>query len=165
VSLLNLYFTEMLAVAERHDGMVNQLMGDGFMTIYGAVGEPDHAAAAVMAGLEMLTSLKNLNQCLQASGDTPLAMGIGIHTGRAVVGTIGSPQRMDFTAIGDTVNLASRIEGLTKTVGEPLLITESTRNALPQTFHTWELPPQPVKGKTELVKVYGVQASPTRGIG
>lgn len=157
VSLLNLYFTEMLAVAERHDGMVNQLMGDGFMTIYGAVGEPDHAAAAVRSGLEMLTSLKNLNQCLEASGDTPLAMGIGIHTGTAVIGTIGSPQRMDYTAIGDTVNLASRIEGLTKAVGEPLLITEATRKVLPSTFRTLELPPQPVKGKVDLVKVYGVE--------
>jgi adenylate cyclase len=163
VSLLNLYFTEMLAVAERHDGMVNQLMGDGFMTIYGAVGEPDHAAAAVMTGLEMLASLKNLNQSLQTSGEAPLAMGIGIHTGPAVIGTIGSPQRMDFTAIGDTVNLASRIESLTKAVGEPLLITEATRNALPSTFRTWELPPQPVKGKDEMVKVHGVEKSPAQG--
>ena len=122
--------------------------------------EDGNLSAAVTTGLEMLASLKNLDQHLQASGDTPLAMGIGIHTGPAVIGTIGSPQRMDFTAIGDTVNLASRIEGLTKTVGEALLITEATRNALPSTFRTWELPPQPVKGKAELVKVHSVEWSP-----
>jgi adenylate cyclase len=119
-------------------------------------GRADHADAAVDAGREMLARLDRINAAIAAEGQAPLAIGIGIHTGPAVVGSVGSPRRMEFTAIGDTVNVASRVEGLTKTVGEPLLLTAATRAALRSHPPVTELPPQPVKGQPEPVVVFGL---------
>jgi class 3 adenylate cyclase len=82
-------------------------------------GRADHADAALDAGREMLDRLAAINARISTRGNPPLAIGVGIHTGRAVVGSIGSPRRLEYTAIGDTVNVASRVEGLTKTVGQP----------------------------------------------
>ncbi len=159
VTLLNLFLTEMVEIVEqRHEGMVNKFLGDGFMALFG-VGEHqvNHAALAVAAGQEMLVRLEHLNRYLATQRKSPLAMGIGIHTGRAVVGSIGSPQRLEYTAIGDTVNVASRVESLTKGLGEPLLLTDATHAALPTTFVTEPLPPQWVKGQPQPLNVYRVQ--------
>jgi adenylate cyclase len=159
VTLLNLFFTEMVEIVEqRHEGMVNKFLGDGFMALFG-VGDQqvNHAALAVAAGQEMLVRVERLNRYLATQGKSPLEMGIGIHTGRAVVGSIGSPQRLEYTAIGDTVNIASRVESLTKGLGEPLLLTDATHAALPTTFVTEPLPPQWVKGQPQPLNVYRVQ--------
>jgi adenylate cyclase len=148
VALLNVFLTEMVDVVEgRHGGIVNKFLGDGFMAMFAAwTGRADHADAALAAGREMLGRLVDINGRLAAAGERPLAIGIGIHTGRAVVGSIGSPRRMEYTAIGDAVNVASRVESLTKVVGAPLLLTEATRKALrvPPTLEA--LPAQQVKG-------------------
>jgi adenylate cyclase len=155
VSVLNLFLKEMAGIVEGHGGIVAQFMGDGLMTIFGVVDNKlNHASSAVAAGREMLARLEHLNMRLQDSGQTPLAMGIGIHTGPAVVGTIGSPERMDYTAIGDTVNLASSVELLTKQVGHPLLLTSATRDALPSAIGIRPLVPQLVPGRSASVMLY-----------
>jgi adenylate cyclase len=162
VTLLNLFLTEMVEIVEqRHGGMVNKFLGDGFMALFG-VGEQSsaHAAQAVAAGQEMLRSLQTINCYLESQGLSPLSMGIGIHTGVAVVGSIGSSRRLEYTAIGDTVNVASRVESLTKQLGEPLLLTDATRQALPATIWTEPLPPQWVKGQPKPLSVYGIQSLP-----
>ncbi|HEY9667719.1 MAG TPA: adenylate/guanylate cyclase domain-containing protein [Coleofasciculaceae cyanobacterium] len=159
VTLLNLFLTEMVEIVEQqYEGMVNKFLGDGFMALFG-VGEQhiNHAALAVAAGQEMLDRLEHINRHLATQGLSPLAMGIGIHTGRAVVGSIGSPQRLEYTAIGNTVNIASRVESLTKVLKEPLLFTAATRSALPTQMMTEALPPQQVKGQPQPLSVYRIQ--------
>jgi len=148
VGVLNVFLTEMVDVVEqRHGGIVNKFLGDGLMAMFADwTGRPDHADAAVAAGREMLQRLGSINATLHARGEAPLAIGIGIHTGRAVVGSIGSPRRMEYTAIGDTVNVASRVESLTKVVGTPLLLTEATHRALRTPLPLESLPSQQVKG-------------------
>jgi adenylate cyclase len=148
VEVLNLFLTEMVDVIEqRHGGIVNKFLGDGLMALFSEwTGRPDHADAAVAAGREMLQRLQALNVRLGAAGEPPLAIGIGIHTGRAVVGSIGSPRRMEYTAIGDAVNVASRVESLTKVVGVPLLLTAATRQALSVSPSLELLPAQEVRG-------------------
>lgn len=145
-------------VEQRYGGMVNKFLGDGFMALFG-VGEHSmhHAAEAVAAAQDMLDSLQTINGHLESQGQAPLAMGIGIHTGVAVVGSIGSNRRLEYTAIGDTVNIAARVEALTKVVGEPLLLTVATQQSLPQTFLTEQLPPQWVKGQPKPIEIYRVK--------
>lgn len=159
VALLNVFLSEMVDIVEqRHGGMVNKFLGDGFMAIFG-VGDSveNHAAQAVAAAQEMLLSLETINRHLEMEGKQPLTMGIGIHTGAAVVGSIGSDRRMEYTAIGDTVNIASRVEALTKVIGEPLLLTAATQQTLPANTTTEHLPPQWVKGKAEPLDIYCVK--------
>ncbi len=148
VALLNVFLSEMVDVIEqRHGGIVNKFLGDGLMAMFAEwTGRADHADAAVAAGREMLQRLQDINARLRAAGEPPLAIGIGIHTGRAVVGSIGSPRRMEYTAIGDAVNVASRVESLTKVVGVPLLLTDATRQALRVRLPLELLPAQQVKG-------------------
>ncbi len=158
VALLNEFLRVMVhAVEEHHSGMVNKFLGDGFMALFGAGGESvAHADEAVHTAGEMLVHLRELNQQLAARGDEMMCIGIGLHTGPAIVGSIGSPERLEFTAIGSTVNLASRIESLTKVVGETVLITDATRAALSGAVELREHPPQKVKGVAEPVRVWGV---------
>ena len=110
----------------------------------------------------MLCRMEQINDKLVSEGAPPLAIGIGIHTGWAVVGSIGSPRRMEFTAIGDSVNVASRVESLTKVVGEPLLITGDTCRALREAIPLEPLPPQYVKGNHAPVEVLRLARSERR---
>jgi adenylate cyclase len=154
VTMLNDFFTVMVTVVERHGGIVNKFLGDGFMALFGVTGETDHPARAVATGCGLLREVARINSEWADRKCAPLAIGVGIHTGPAVVGSIGAPQRMEYTAIGDAVNLASRVEGLTKEVGEPMLFTARTRAALGDEFPAISLPPRAVKGKAELVEIY-----------
>jgi adenylate cyclase len=156
VALLNTFFAEMVEVIEvRHGGIVNKFLGDGLMALFGRwTGYDDHADAAVAAGREMLVRLEAFNAGLVARGEVPFRVGIGIHTGRAVVGSIGSPHRMEYTAIGDAVNVASRVEGLTSALGEPLLVTAATCAALRKPLALEALGSHPVKGQPEPVVVF-----------
>ncbi|MEM7601877.1 MAG: adenylate/guanylate cyclase domain-containing protein [Verrucomicrobiota bacterium] len=127
VTLLNLYHTHMTAVIERHGGIVTQLIGDGMMALFGATREETaHADEAIAAAREMIRSIPQLNQEIAKQGFEPIKIGVGINTGLAVVGTIGSPRRQEYTAIGDTVNTAARIESMTKDVDGEILIAEAT---------------------------------------
>lgn len=169
VTLLNLFLTEMVEIVEqRHAGMVNKFLGDGFMALFGVIDSTStdvpgptlhHAMQAVAAAQDMIESLQKINRYLESEGQTPLAMGIGIHTGIAVVGSIGSNRRLEYTAIGDTVNVAARVESLTKIMGEPLLLTAATQKALSDPFATEQLPPQWVKGQPKPLSIYRLMLS------
>ncbi len=160
VEIMNDFFRlSVRAVEEQHRGMVNKYLGDGFMAIFGAdESGSNHACDAVSAGCEILEAVQQLNHKLKAIGRAPIHIGIGIHSGPAIVGSVGSPQRLEFTAIGNTVNVASRIQGLTKTVGRPLLVTAAVRDRSCDLFTFEELPPQEVRGIAGRILIFAVGA-------
>jgi adenylate cyclase len=159
VEVMNDFFrVTVRVVEEEHSGMVNKYLGDGFMAIFGAGDSgSNHACDAVAAGREILSAVKKLNDELAAKGRAPIQIGIGIHSGPAIVGSVGSPQRLEFTAIGNTVNIASRIEGLTKATGRPLLVTAAVRDRSGDSFNFEELPPQEVRGIDGRLSVFAVR--------
>lgn len=120
-------FAVLVDILDRHGGIVNKFLGDGFLALFGAPLEASDAAhRSVAAGREMLTAMDRIN----AQTSWPLRIGIGIHFGEVVAGNIGSPRRKEYTVIGDTVNFASRLEALNKEFGSQLLISASVREAL-----------------------------------
>lgn len=127
VQMLNEYFSEMVDEVFRWNGVLDKFLGDGICAVFGPplLGE-DHARNAVCCALGMLTRLAALNERRTSRGAPPLKIGIGLHTGPVIAGNVGSPSRMEFTHIGDTVNTASRIEGQTKDLGGALLISNDT---------------------------------------
>lgn len=157
VKLLNLYHEHMTGIIEDHGGIVNQLVGDGIMALFGATGRSAaHAGEAIAAGRAMLQGLDVLNAKLSAEGFEPVKIGVGVHTGPAVVGTIGSPLRMEYTAIGDTVNSASRIESLTKELGHPLLVSDSAWKAADPKPPGQKLEPIAIRGRRGEMVLYSV---------
>jgi len=127
VRLLNEYFTAIVPVIESHGGIVNQYIGDGLMVIFGAPeSQMDHARRAVQAAVAAIGRVHALQDRWRELGAADFRIGIGIHTGKVVVGTIGSPRRLDYTAIGDTVNTASRIESANKELHTEVLVSEGT---------------------------------------
>ncbi|MBI1348932.1 HAMP domain-containing protein [bacterium] len=171
VALLNRFFSEMVEIIESsHGGMVNKFLGDGLMALFGAIDNSiNHADLAVSAGLAMLDQLEVMNQSLPELQNQTLQMGVGICTGTAIVGSIGSQQRGEFTAIGPTVNLASRIETHTKTVRSPLLVSQTTQQLLSATFRQMlggrlrELPPVLIRGVDTPVILYAIDPTPIKG--
>jgi adenylate cyclase len=157
VAILNRYFARQSAVILRHGGTLDKFIGDGIMAFWGApLHDPAHAQHAVHAALEMVEELQKFKDELSREGATfadGFEVGIGLHSGPAVVGFIGSTQKSDFTAIGDTVNLASRVEGLTKGVAH-ILVTDATRNACGASFDFVERGTYRVKGRVQDTVVY-----------
>ena len=153
VAMLNGYFSRQVEVIFRHKGTLDKFIGDAIMAFWGApVAAQDHARQAVAAALEMSSALEELRGQLGVLGET-LEIGIGIHTGRAVVGFIGSSDRLDYTAIGDTVNLASRIEGMTKGISR-VLVSEATRDAVGDAYDWRDCGSHQVKGREKPVRLY-----------
>jgi adenylate cyclase len=157
VAILNPYLEAMTGVIHRHGGTVDKYEGDAIIAFFGEpVSYPDHAARAVRAALDMRLALDNLKARWQREG-TPrpnLEMGIGIHSGEAFVGLLGSAQRVNYTVIGDAVNLASRLQDLTKTYQWPILLSERAQRQVQEEFETEFVDSPVVKGKTEAVNIY-----------
>jgi adenylate cyclase len=155
VSLLNEYFTEMVDAIFHHGGILDKYMGDGIMALFGApfVGETD-ADNALAAADDMMQRLAELNVRRAADGREPLDIGIGLSSGAVVVGNIGSARRLDYTVIGDTVNLASRLEGATKQYGAKIVMSEMTVRELRRPAILREIDLIRAKGKDRPVAVY-----------
>lgn len=155
VALLNRYFTRMVAVIHRHGGTVDKFMGDGLLAFFGA---PNALACPEKNGLEaardMLVELAELNREFVAEGRAPLRIGVGLHSGDAVIGHIGSAERFEYTAIGDTVNTASRIEGLCKELDCPIVCSEVVAKAVDYPADMVNLGDRPLKGRSSII-VYG----------
>jgi len=157
VKLLNEYFTEMVTVIMEEGGVVDKYIGDAIMAVFGApVSKPDDARRAVRAAVRMRHALAVLNERLVARGAPPIKTGIGLHTGEVVAGNIGSEARMEYTVIGDAVNLASRLESSTKELGTDVLISEDTNALLDNELETRAVREITVKGRAKPVIVYEV---------
>ncbi len=155
VALLNDFFAEMIGVVDRHNGIINKFLGDGFLALFGApLADPAAAANALAAARGMLDAVDAWSRDRPAQA---LRIGIGIHIGEAVTGTVGSPQRKEYTVIGDTVNLAARLEQLTKETGSRLLVSNSVHDAMRangDASPATDLGPMAIRGYDEEVRVW-----------
>ncbi len=153
-SLMNTFLTPLTRIIHRHRGTIDKYMGDAIMAFWGApVDDPAHAANAVAAALEMQATLSALQPQFKERGWPPIRIGVGINTGRMSVGNMGSEIRLAYTVMGDAVNLASRLEGITKEYGADIIVGESVCRAAPG-FHYVELDRVRVKGKDEPVAIF-----------
>jgi len=152
---LNLYFTPMSDIVTKHNGMIDKYIGDALMAFYNApVDVKDHAVDACKTALEMIRVLEVLNRTFKAENLPEIEIGIGINTAEVSVGNMGSKQRFNYTVIGDGVNIASRVESLTKVYGVKILITENTKKQISEGFLVRELERIKVRGKEEAVMLY-----------
>jgi adenylate cyclase len=155
VALLNDHMTEMTAIVFRHDGVLAHYAGDGLEAFWNApVTQPDHARRACEAALEMIAALAPLRLEFGARGWGQLDMGIGLNTGTMIVGNLGSRDRLAYTAVGDPVNVAARLEGLSKEYGVHIVVGDPTRQAAGDAFEYRFLDLVAVKGRAEPVQVW-----------
>ena len=157
VSLLNEYFTIMVDCITDEGGMLDKFIGDAIMAIFGTpFSHDDDPDRGVRAAVKMMTELYILNDAREKAGKIPIDHGMGVNTDMIVSGNIGSPKRMDYTVIGDGVNLAARLESACKQYGVRIIISEYTFNGLKATYRTREIDKVIVKGKTKPVSIYEV---------
>ncbi len=155
VRLLNEYFDSMTKVLYRHEGTLDKYIGDAIMAFWGSpYPQEDHAYHACCCALEMTSRLAELNQQWSGRGMDTIEIGIGLNSGPANVGNMGSEQRLSWTAMGDNVNLASRLEGMTRQYRIPIIISESTHAQVKDRFVTREIDQIRVKGKKHPVTIY-----------
>jgi adenylate cyclase len=156
--LLTRYFDRMVACVHRCDGTMDKFMGDGMMVFFGApraLANP--CANAVRCAVEMVEQLKELNVEFEREGLPRVDIGIGINYGKVVVGNIGSTVRHNYSAIGDAVNVASRVEGLTKRLGKPIVFTDAVRARLDAGFDMIDFGEQLIRGHSPM-RLWGVNA-------
>lgn len=154
-SLLNEYFARMIKIVFDNQGTVDKLMGDAIMAFFGdPVPFPDHPHKAALTALAMTRELEKLNEENRQTGIRNLEIGIGINTGPMIVGNLGSNEFMDYTVVGDNVNLGSRLEGLNKKYGTSIIVSQSTYQRIKDSFELRELDLVRVRGRKEPVKIY-----------
>lgn len=160
MSMLNEFFSAIYPAIAKHEGVINKFGGDSTLALFGApIPQPDHARRAILTGLAMREAVIALNARRAKKGLTPIHIGIGINTGEVIVGTVGAAERLEYTSIGDPVNVASRIEGLTRQFdSHDLLISQATLDALgpDHDFVIEDLGAFAVKGKTSQIHIYSV---------
>lgn len=152
VEWLNDYFGRMHTIVESFGGHINKYIGDGLMIVFGAPvdrGDKEEARSAVRCGLAMLDAVEKMNEDWKGTGRPVVKIGCGIHTGEATCGVVGAERRLEYTIIGDTVNLSARLESTTKEFGVPILISEATAQLLDDEFELKPLGEVRVKGKTK----------------
>lgn len=158
VEMLNEYFGVMVKIINSHGGVVDKFIGDAIMAVWGAPKSSDRDAhQAVRACLEMRRALEELNERRIARSQPPINIGMGLHAGKAISGTIGSDERMEYTVIGNTVNTASRIEASTKAFGADLLISDTVIERIGEDFKTELAGAAEVKGRSEALKMFKVR--------
>jgi class 3 adenylate cyclase len=155
VKIINSYFSEMADAISIHNGLILQFIGDEIEAVFGApLPLENHPTHAVRAAIAMQERLVLVNKNLQQQGYIPLRHGIGIHTGNVVAANIGSEDRLSYALVGDTVNVASRIQGLNKKFDTDILISATTVERLADNIDVAKLPATTVKGKRELVEIF-----------
>ncbi len=160
VAWLNDYFSRMHRIVSSYGGHINKFIGDGLMIVFGAPvarGDKLEARAATACGLEMLEEVERMNAEWQGTGRPHIAIGVGIHTGEATCGVVGAEGRLEYTIIGDTVNLSARLESTTKEKGVPILISGPTAALLGVDYETQPLGDVKVKGKNQSTVVFTVK--------
>ena len=159
VAIINRYFRIMEAAIQAHQGLVLQFLGDEIEAVFGApVSRQDHARLAVLAAKEMSRRMAQVNAELASAGYAPLRHGIGIHTGEAVAANIGSPNRLSYALVGDTVNIASRLQGLNKIHCTEIIISGATKDRLNGDFPLTALPETALKGIVRPISLYTINA-------
>lgn len=155
IAIINQYFTEMAKAIKDYQGLILQFVGDEIEAVFGApVPYDDHPDMAIRAALDMQKRLTALNEKLSSQNLKPLRHGIGIHTGAVLAGIIGSKERSSYALVGDTVNLASRIQGLTKEFSCEIILSQTTHDLITGSYKMEELPAMQVKGKSRDVMLY-----------
>lgn len=157
IELLNDYYALMFRAIRGERGIVNQMLGDGIMAIFGApVPSSRHAEEATRAALEMLERIETFNAEREAAGRLPVRIGIGIATGSVIAGFTGTEERASYTCVGDTVNLAARLEAETKDTPWPILMDGATAAALPGDLAPTGLGARPIRGRHGDIEVFGL---------
>ncbi|MBM3737247.1 MAG: HAMP domain-containing protein [Acidobacteria bacterium] len=157
VALLNEYFERMVDIIFRNGGTLDKFLGDGIMVTFGSPNEdPLQEEHAINCAIEMQRELRTLDRKWEAEGRPQLRIGVGVNSGLAIVGNIGSSRRMEYTAMGDTVNLAARLESATRSLGVDIVVAEDTYNAVASVFPARDLGTITVKGRRDLTRVYGI---------
>jgi adenylate cyclase len=159
VQLMNNYFKEMTEAIQMEGGLVLQFLGDEIYAVFGApISRTDHPLRAFRACMAMMKRLAELNKRLKDQGWPTLKHGIGIHTGEVLAANIGSPDRLSYLLVGDTVNFASRLQSLTKEIGTELILSAVTHERLTESelaeIELRKLPPTKIRGKREPVEVF-----------
>jgi class 3 adenylate cyclase/CHASE2 domain-containing sensor protein len=164
-TVLQRYFDRMVKAVHRHDGTVDKFIGDGMMVLFGAPRKsPDPCGDAVQCALAMMAELDDLNTDFEREGLPTLTIGIGVNFGSVTVGNIGSSERHNYSAIGDAVNVAARVEGLTKTLGRKILVTGPVVRRAGDRFRFEPLGTHEVKGHSP-VEVWGIRTATPQGPG
>jgi adenylate cyclase len=164
-SFLSEYRNRLTKPIFAHGGMVDKFIGDAIMAVFGTPAQrPDDASRAVTCALEILDATKHWSEDRVRSGNPPVAIGIGVHYGEVFAGALGNEQLLEYTVIGDTVNVAERLEGLSRNVGSPLVVSAALLEAAADTRErvAWRrLPPQELKGHRKPVEAFCLAALPT----
>jgi adenylate cyclase len=165
LALLNRYLDAMTEIVFAHDGVVDKFIGDGILCYWGAFGDADrHARLAARTAARMVARLAELNENWRAEGLPELNIGIGINTGEAVFGNLGAGRKVEFTVLGDTVNVASRLEAMNKEFGTRIIMSENTQAALGPGGETRLLAEVAIRGREQKMKVYELKSVPEESV-